>query len=174
MGSTRRREADEVRRAVIGALSILALVPAGSGSPSSQPDLAVGHDFAMPPPFCADGADGGPAPTFDNVQKIFTAHCAVPMCHDASPQAASVMQDLRAGHAYPSIVGVRAAEVCDGGVPLTRVVPGDAGASWLYHKIADDPPCTGGQMPQSEVGAFPLPHCAMEVIRQWIAAGAKP
>jgi hypothetical protein len=146
------------------------LLVASCGGAHGAPDLAV-PDAA--PPFCTD--DGGaPDPTFANVQRIFTEHCAVPLCHDGSPQAAPVMQDLREGHALASIVGVTAAETCDGGAPLTRVVPDDAGASWLYHKLVDESPCAGSQMPQSEVGAFPLPRCATEVVRGWIVNGAQP
>jgi hypothetical protein len=144
------------------------LAGCSSGPKNPLPDLAV-------PPFCTDGADGGPPATFASVQEIFTANCAVPTCHDGSPIAPIVMQDLREGHAYSNVVRVTAYETChDGGVPLTRVVPGDAGASFLYHKLVDETPCEGSQMPLSEVGPFPLPNCATDVIRRWIDSGAMP
>lgn len=154
------------------ALSLVAACSAPAGGPhdAAAPDLAV-----FTPPFCTDPADGGaladgPPPTFASMERIFAANCAVSGCHDGDPHADPVAQtmNLSAGHAYAAIVGVAATETCGG----TRVVPGDAGASYLYHKLVDETPCKGGQMPQSEVGAFPLPHCATEVVRGWIAAGA--
>ncbi len=159
------------RSRIGGALAAFALALAGcpGGGGGGAPDLAA------PAPFCSDGADGGPPPTFASVQHIFSENCAVPTCHDGDgdPSAAPVMQDLRPGHSYASIVGVAAFETChDGGVPLTRVVPGDAGASFLYRKLVDDPPCEGNQMPQTEVGAQPLPACELDLIRRWIDDGA--
>ncbi len=79
--------------------------------------------------------------------------------------------DLRAGHAWASIVRATATETCDGGAPQTRVVPGDAGASWLYQKLVEPAPCVGGQMPRGET-PMPLPDCELDAIRRWIEAGA--
>lgn len=120
---------------------------------------------------CEDAADAAAPDTFANVERILSGSCGIPGCHDGSPGGAPVMQDLRAGHAYASVVGVTAVEQCrDGGMQL-RVAPGDAGASYLLHKLTDDPPCVGSQMPKSDIPAE-LPACQIDLIRRWIEAGA--
>lgn len=146
---------------------------------SGAPDLAIGPDLAQRP-FCTDGVDGGPAATFANVQRIFTANCAIGIgCHDptTSTDPVSMTMDLRAGMAYSAIVNVPATEKCG-----IRVVPASPEASYLYRKISEAMPCMSGcsppprtcnQMPWGEI-PIPLPECAQEVIRQWITAGAPP
>ena len=136
------------------------------GGPSAPP-----RDLSMPTAFCSDGADGGPPATLESVETVLAARCAIVGCHDADPLAASVMLDLRRGRVIASVVRVAAREA-DGGCG-TRVVPGDAGASYLYQKLSSDTPCDGLRMPRCEIGSCPLPDCEIEIIRRWINAGAR-
>jgi hypothetical protein len=120
---------------------------------------------------CADGVDASVPATWANVEQILAGSCGRAGCHDGQPNGTPVLEDLRAGHAWASVVGVVATEQCtDGGMQL-RVVPGDAGASYLYHKLTDDPPCQGSQMPKSDVPE-PLPACEIDLIKRWIESGA--
>jgi hypothetical protein len=138
----------------------------GTVPPAGAPDLGAPVDLAPPPPFCT--VDMAPPPTLGAVEQITATNCAVPACHDGSPLQAPPMMDLRPGHVWASVVGVATYETCGG----VRVVPGDAGASYLFHKLHDDTPCDGLQMPRCEIGSCPLPDCAIEVVRRWIEAGA--
>ena len=137
------------------------------------PDMHVPRDMAAPIPFCNDSPDGGLAPTFANVQKLFTMNCTVlgSGCHTEESDHSFVNMDLTEGHAWASIVGVSTYEG-DAGACGTRVVPHDAGASYLYQKLTEDTPCNGLGMPRCEDGYCPLPKCQIELIRAWIAAGA--
>jgi len=158
----------------------LTLLLSCSHAPSAPPDLAPPADFAHPP-FCTDGADGGPAPTFANVQLIFTNNCAFQGgCHDPTgpgQDAVAMTQDLRAGHAYAAIVNVPSTEMCG-----LRVSPGNPDQSFLYRKISQAAPCASGcnpfpahcsQMPLGET-PIPLRDCEQKVIHDWISDGAMP
>ena len=152
------------------------LLALGCSSPAmSSPDMAMVLDLAPPPdlaepPICTDAPDGSPSPTFTNVQRIFTTTCAAISCHEPSGSIAPTgNMDLRAGHAYDSLVRHLADETCGG----VRVVPGDAGVSYIYQKLSNPSPCKGAQMPVSELGSMPLPDCQVKLIQHWIEAGAK-
>jgi hypothetical protein len=147
---------------------LVALVALGCRGPAAAEagDGGASHDFALPPPFCT--GDMEPPATLSSVEQITATNCAVPACHDGSPLQAPPMMDLRPGHVYANLVGVLAMETCGG----VRVVPGDAGVSYLFHKLHDDTPCDGLQMPRCELGSCPIPDCAIDVVRRWIEAGA--
>lgn len=51
------------------------------------------------------------------------------------------------------------------------VVPGDADASLLLHKVGDAPPF-GGSMPPPDSGVEPLDSSMVEALRIWIDGGA--
>ena len=69
--------------------------------------------------------------------------------------------------AYTSIVGPSSMSAKCGGRKL--VVPGDPSTSLFYLKMGATPPC-GDRMPQ---GSTPLTDVQLEMVRSWIAAGAK-
>jgi len=167
---------------VAAALAVLTIGCTNSMTPADAgPDLrAPGPDLAQPP-FCTASTDAGePPPTLASVETLFAANCAIGGCHDNDPCSPRVQLDLRPGHVYASVVNVNAVESACGG---KRVVPGDPTKSYLFHKLADADPCNGTpcqlpdgtmciRMPRCEDGSCPLPPCAIDVVRRWIAAGA--
>jgi Carboxypeptidase regulatory-like domain len=79
--------------------------------------------------------------------------------------------DLRPGHSYANLVGIRALE----DPRLYRVVAGDPGKSFLYLKVGGDPaifdiPAIGSRMPPAQP---PIAAADRNLIRDWILAGAK-
>jgi len=149
-------------RAIVLHLLAGALVAGcGSTSPSSNgsPD--------------ASGDGGGQS--FAAVQAIFAAaNCA--RCHDPAhpvvPEAPTfVALPLTADAAYGALVGQPAHETCGG----TLVTPGDPGASYLYHKLTDDPPCEGKRMPHPGMlfSRPPLADADLATIAAWIRDGAR-
>jgi hypothetical protein len=131
------------------------LIRASTGSVTSAPvTLQVGS--AAGPDFATD------------VQPIFSRSCAVSGCHGGQFPAEGM--SLEAGSAWAEIVDVRSIS----GVPMDIVEPGDPQNSMLYHKIAlCDAVCISGErMPPA-----PRPHLSaaeIDVIQDWIAAGADP
>ena len=141
-----------VRRA-LGAAG-LACAAACAASPAQPPSGAPGT-------FTEIYAELFPAGT--------TAQCNY--CHDRPPNDISNGK-LNMGHtradAYAALVGPSSASAkCGGGRSL--VVPGDPSGSLLYQKLGTAPPC-GDRMPQ---GGSPLTDAQLEMVRSWIAAGAK-
>jgi len=110
------------------------------------------------------------APTFTNVQQLFTGICTT--CHTTG-----VALDLAAGVSYANLVGrpppnytqPPTDESCGG----LLVKPGAPDASYLYQKVSSDHPCAGSQMPLTDIGVpSPLRPCAQLLVHDWIAAGA--
>lgn len=132
--------------------------------------IACGSSVAPPDAMTGLCSDRVPlAPTFTNVQKVFSSICTE--CH-----IAGVELDLAPSVSYANLVGVMAPsylnpptdESCGG----VLVVPGDPAASYLYLKLTTTP-CAGSQMPVTELGApAPLPACELAALHDWIAAGA--
>ena len=75
---------------------------------------------------------------------------------------------LSADVSWANLVQRAAPETCGG----VLVVPGDPTASYLYQKLTSAHPCSGTQMPAGEFGPKPLPACVVEIVRDWILAGA--
>ena len=101
---------------------------------------------------------------FNSVQEIFS-NCLSSGCHGSeNPQAGQV---LSSGVSFQNIVAVRSSEVPD----LLRINPGFPEKSYLLQKIEQEKPLIGGQMP---LGGPPLSREQIEIIRQWISAGAPP
>jgi hypothetical protein len=100
----------------------------------------------------------------ENVQPIFTQHCAVVGCHvPGSPPEGQV---LAAGFAYSNIVNVPSMEV-----PADfRVDPGDPSDSYLYLKITAQQ-SVGTYMPPPTTGDV-LSAADKATIMNWIAQGA--
>ena len=110
--------------------------------------------------------DAGPPPGDDDFtviqDTIFTPVCTV--CH-AGAQAPLGLR-LDEGASYAMLVDIASVEAP--GVP--REDPGDPDNSYIVQKI-EGSAAVGGQMP---LGGPPLSTEQINLIRQWIAAGAQP
>jgi hypothetical protein len=109
--------------------------------------------------------DGGGSQTsaFQQIQDtIFTPICTA--CHAGA--SAPLGLRLDAGNSYALLVGVASVEVPS----LQRVTPGNAENSYIVHKI-EGRAAVGGRMP---LGGPPLSQANIDLIKQWIAAGAPP
>ena len=104
-----------------------------------------------------------PAPTFAAIQKLFDQNCV--SCHVAGSGL-----DLTAGQSYANLLGQapQASESCGG----ILVVPGSPDTSYLYAKVSNPHPCSGLQMPRTDIYSIPLPECLQQLVRDWITAGA--
>ena len=121
-------------------------ITGGGGEPPPAPP--------PPPPATSD---------FKRIQDtIFTPACTG--CHAGATAPRGLRLDE--GNSYALLVGVASAEVPS----LQRVLAGDAENSYLVHKI-EGRAAVGARMP---LGAPPLPQADIDLIKQWIAAGAPP
>ncbi|MDH5671443.1 MAG: hypothetical protein OEZ06_04790 [Myxococcales bacterium] len=87
-------------------------------------------------------------------------------CHSSGLQA----QDLdlsSAATAYSQLVGAASTQCTN----RTRVVAGDAAASYLVNKLSGVDMCFGSRMPK---GGTPLSAADMAIITAWIESGANP
>ena len=101
------------------------------------------------------------APTFTEVQAVFTASCMP--CHGGPAPAAG--QNLEVGQAFEMIVGVASVQQSD----LFRIEPNNPDDSYLIRKLEGGPSISGSQMP---LGGPPLPQPTIDLIRDWVSAGA--
>jgi hypothetical protein len=110
---------------------------------------------------CADASTSSVG--FDLVQTIFTQNCVT--CHSLGNDL-----NLTSGVAWSDLVNHPAptTEACGG----TLVVPDDPNASYLYQKLTNPNPCSGSQMPRTDVFPNPLPSCVIALISAWIQEGA--
>jgi hypothetical protein len=142
----------------VRALAIIALLGCHAGPPSIDASTA----------FCTDHAPL--APTYANVQKLFTSGCTV--CH-----APGVELVLAPATSYANLVGKPAIDYANPMVDEScgglLVAPSDPEHSYLYLKLATTP-CAGSQMPLDDIGnSEPLAPCAIALVHDWIAAGAQ-
>lgn len=113
-----------------------------------------------PPPPPPPGSSFGP--NFSEIQaSVFTPTCATSGCHSGANPAASL--NLEAANSYTMLVGVSSTQAAG----MQRVNPTDPNNSYLIQKL-ESAGASGQQMPPS--GA--LPQVDIDVIRQWISAGA--
>lgn len=139
---------------------------AGCGAGAAQHhDAAVDRPLPIDPraAICSQVEAGATSVGFDTVQTVFTQNCVI--CHGLGYQV-----DLSAGHAWANLVNqpAPASESCGG----TLVVPGDPASSYLYQKLTNPHPCSGSQMPRTDLFPNPLPSCVIALIEAWIAEGA--
>jgi len=115
--------------------------------------------------------DGCPVvPTFAEVERILTGNCLGVGCHQGSFPANDM--SLEEGMAYDEIVGVTPFNADAEEMGLLRVDPGDPDNSYLLLKIGTvPPPILGNPMPLFE---DPLSERDIQIVRDWIAAGAQP
>ncbi len=111
---------------------------------------------------CACGA--APA-TFTEVNdQVLKVSCALSGCHEGG--AASGGMDLKTDP-YQALVGAAAVGISG----KTRVVPSKPDQSYVMEKLTHAMPAAGTQMPPPP--ADPLEANRVELIRSWIADGAK-
>jgi hypothetical protein len=154
---------------VIGAM-VWVCSAGGCGSGTRTPDAGPRDGRSDVPPgvdpraaVCA-GREAGTSPVgYDVIQTVFNQNCVI--CHVAGNDL-----DLRAGVSWANLVSQPApiSEACGG----TLVVPGSPGASYLYQKLTDPAPCTGSQMPRTDLFPDPLPACVTALVSAWIGEGA--
>jgi hypothetical protein len=109
------------------------------------------------------GAVGPLAPNFDSIQtNVFEPLCE--HCHSGAAAPANLRLD--AANSYVSLVGVPSVERSN----LMRVAPGDANNSYLIQKLEG----TAGVGERMPAGLPALPQGDIDIIRQWIGAGAQP
>ncbi|MBI3186879.1 MAG: Ig-like domain-containing protein [Gammaproteobacteria bacterium] len=130
----------------------------GDGNGSAGGDYLLAFVVQAPP-----SGGGGLQATWRSIQdNVFTPICIV--CHSG----ASAPEGLRLDEAnsYAMLVGVTSQQV----PTLLRVSPGNANNSYLIQKLEGAAGITGSQMPR---GGTPLPQTTIDIIRQWINAGAE-
>jgi hypothetical protein len=98
-------------------------------------------------------------------QTIFSPRCAIPTCHNAATRAGGLILDPE--HAYADLVGVQSLIPTE----LLRVDAGRPDESFLLVKLDGPPPGQGSRMPLG--GPF-LSAAEVQLIRDWIAQGARP
>lgn len=96
---------------------------------------------------------------------IFTPKCAIATCHDAQTGIESLV--LADGASHANLVGVASIETS-----MPRVTAGDPSMSFLYVKVAGQPPL--GQGSRMPLTGGPLSTLEIEKIRSWILGGALP
>ncbi len=100
--------------------------------------------------------------TLAEVSQVFAVSCALSGCHSGGePQAGLSLE----GDFAARIVGVASGQRPD----LKLVDPGNPNKSYLLIKVRGDDEIVSQQMPPGN----PLPAEQVEIIRAWIASGAK-
>lgn len=116
---------------------------------------------------CVEGVCGAPRPvTFARVyEEILVPYgCTGGRCHGGAAGALSLSN---AEEAYTNLVRAQASHTdCGSGV---RVAPGDLSGSLVWLKVAPDMSVCGSKMPPTMGG---LPEPALNLLREWISAGA--
>ncbi len=109
---------------------------------------------------------GGSTPLtadFQSIQdNVFTARCI--KCHSGAGAPEGLQLD--ADHSYALLVGVPSSEQ----PTVLRVAPGDPDSSYIIRKLQNTGGISGAQMPAD--GPPYLPQATIDVIKQWITAGA--
>ena len=102
-------------------------------------------------------------------QAVFSPRCAIISCHDYSGQQADLT--LEPDRAYAQLVGALPSNGTAADAGLLRVDPDHPENSFLIVKLTAPGTGEGSQMP---LGGPPLASDELELIRGWIANGAKP
>lgn len=104
------------------------------------------------------------APTFTSIQEtIFVPFC---VCHVGAAAPLGLVLDSAA--TFDLLVGTPSAQMSD----LFRIEPGNPDDSYLIRKLEGGPSISGFQMPPTELGEQHLPQETIDLVREWIAAGA--
>ena len=129
------------------------VLPSGNGTAGGDFEA----DFTIATPVVLE-------PNLDSIQsQVFGPTCATAGCHNNAANAGGLSL-VDADTSFMNLVGVASSAAAG----RTRVVAGDANASYLIEKLGPNP-AVGAQMP---FGRPPLPQADIDVIRTWIANGA--
>ncbi len=113
------------------------------------------------------------APTFANIQDmIFTPTCATDFCHSSAVKSGKLV--LEKGIAYDQLVNVAPDNPSAKMQGFLRVAPNNPNSSFLLIKLLDQinqQPILGSRMP---LGLPALPPEQIDLVRKWIAHGARP
>jgi hypothetical protein len=115
-------------------------------------------------PITPGGGGGTPLTAdFQSIQdNVFTPICT--KCHIGASAPQGLQLD--ADHSYSLLVGVPSTEQPS----VLRVQAGDPDSSYIIRKLQGSPGISGQQMP---LGGPYLPQSTIDVIKQWITAGAQ-
>lgn len=149
------------------------LFSCGSCSSTETPDAGSCVDYSPPATFDANT----PVTKFSqDVVPIFGRSCAFSTCHGSTTGPANgVFLGNDPARVHTAIVGVKSGELGT----MNFVTAGDPRQSYLMRKMdgsqcALDAQCKGGtcndSMPKNDI---PLPVETRDIIRRWIAQGAK-
>ena len=158
-------------------------VPSSTATVTSTPaatNTATATVTGSAPPTSTGTATPSPSPSptatptqslFGQIQTtIFSTTCVDSFCHDASGMSGGLV--LTEGQSYGNLVNVSPQNAVALAEGLLRVAPGDPDHSFLVVKLAGPPLVSlGSQMP---LGKDPLSEAQMQLIRDWISAGANP
>lgn len=108
------------------------------------------------------------ATLFDRVQQtIFDVHCLASGCHNATDRANELV--LEAGVSHEELVNVVPFNTAASSAGFLLVAPGIPEQSFLLTKFTAPGPQQGSRMP---LGAAPLSEDEIDLVREWILAGA--
>ena len=99
------------------------------------------------------------------VEKVFLKRCKG--CHSAEKAKGKLVLDK--GKGYANLVGPMSTKAPD----IPRVKPGDPEGSFLWQKLTGSAR-EGKAMPLTPYGWKKLPDDELELVRRWIAGGARP
>ncbi len=111
------------------------------------------------------GAGDAPLSYAADVENLVLKRCV--SCHTADDPKAHLV--LERGIGYGQLVERPSVQVPE----MKLVVPGDPEASYMWLKLTDRAD-VGSGMPRSLFGVRKLPDRELELIRRWIADGARP
>jgi hypothetical protein len=101
----------------------------------------------------------------NSIQPIFNDKCVA--CHQGASSISPGGLSLEPNVAYSNLVNVKSTESA-----LMRVSPGAPDKSYLIDKLKGTQSQAGGSGAQMPFGASPLPQAQIDLISQWISAGA--
>lgn len=129
----------------------------GDSNGSAGGDYLLAFSVQAPP-----SGGGGLQATWRSIQdNVFTPHCVV--CHSGAGAPEGLRLDE--ANSYAMLVGVASQQV----PTLLRVAPNNVNNSYLIQKLEGGAGIMGSQMPR---GGTPLPQTTIDIVRQWINAGA--
>lgn len=105
----------------------------------------------------------GPSWEADVFPKFVLMQC------DCHTQGSGGLKMTSAMDSYMNLVGVKSDDTA-----LNRIEPGDPDASYLWHKILGTQGDVGGAGQAMPLGGSPLPQDIVDLIEEWIVAGAQP
>jgi hypothetical protein len=136
----------------VGLVAFVVLLVGCGSSPSTSPTTSSGTTTSA-----------GSVSFKNTVQPILTSNCVV--CHQGGSPPGGL--SLEPSVAYGSLVNKPSSES-----PEMRVSPGAPDKSYLVNKLEGTQNQAGGSGAQMPYGASPLPGSQIDLVKQWISAGA--